>query len=63
MITDFFPKGPKPPSILHMVAVLLELAIVTTFIANRSLFGVALCVAYCWFSATYALFERLMNDD
>ena len=52
------PEVPKPPSVPHMLAVALELAIVGTFIANRSIIGLALCFAYVWFSATWAAVFR-----
>ena len=56
------PKPPKLPRTNHLIAVVLELTIVITFIGNHSLFGVALCGAYGWYSATWALF-RMKNDD
>lgn len=40
----------------HSLAVLLELSILATFVAEQSALGVVLCLAYGWFSATRALF-------
>lgn len=48
---------PEPPSIGHIIAVILELSIVATFIVHRSAIGLILCVAYLYFSATRALFK------
>jgi hypothetical protein len=41
-----------------LIAVSLEVAIVATFTAHHSIFGLVLCTAYGWFSATRALLER-----
>lgn len=51
------PKLPKPPSLPHSTACALELGMVATFIAHRSIVGLLLCVAYAWFSATWAMFR------
>jgi len=52
------PKVPQPPRIGIILASLLELGIVATLIAHRSILGVVLCVSYAWFSATLALFHH-----
>jgi len=46
-----------------IVAVCLELAIATTLVVHRSIVGVLLCLAYAWFSATWAFFKDSWNDD
>lgn len=56
-LTQEHRKTPKPPSLLHVVACLLELAIVATFFGEQSIVGLALCVGYSFFSATWALFR------
>ena len=48
---DDRPDAPEPLHPLHALAVLLELGIVGTFIVDRSWCGIALCLAYAWFSA------------
>lgn len=48
------PKPPPRPS--HILAVCLEIGMVATFVAHHSVVGLVLCVAYAWFSATWALF-------
>lgn len=45
---------PEPPSFSFFLAVLLELGIVATFAAQRSLVGLLLCACYAWFSACWA---------
>jgi hypothetical protein len=52
------PKVPKPPNRLHLLACALEAAIVAAFIGHRSILGLLLCLAYGWFSATWALVFR-----
>lgn len=47
---------PEPPDFGMLIAVLLELSIVATFVANRSVLGLVLCAGYVWFSATWAFF-------
>jgi hypothetical protein len=54
------PKGPKFP---HVVAVVLELSMLATFIANRSIVGILLAFAYAWFSATWAMFFDACQKD
>lgn len=49
-------EPPKPPSYRHLLAVALELSIVATFAAEKSYVGLSLCIAYAWFSATWAAF-------
>jgi hypothetical protein len=49
---------PTPPGLGHIIAVILELSIVATFIVHRSAVGLLLCVAYAYFSATRALFAK-----
>lgn len=51
-------KPPNPPNATFLLAIALELGIVGDLIVNRSVFGLLLCVAYAWFSATWhALFR------
>lgn len=45
---------PKPPSLTHILAVVLELSIVAELAALHSVRGLVLCVLYAWFSATWA---------
>jgi hypothetical protein len=52
------PQSPKPPRLSHLIAVILELCIVATLVAHRSVMGLLLCAGYAWFSATWALFRR-----
>lgn len=54
-LADDRPKVPKPPDPRMFLAVALELAMVATFIAHRSWFGLLLALAYGWFSATRAM--------
>lgn len=56
MTDDARKNTPEPPRLGMLVAVLLELCIVATFCANRSIVGVVLCVGYAWFSASWAFF-------
>lgn len=52
-------QPPKGPRLGMMIAVALELSITVTFASLKSWFGLLLCVAYLWFSATgCALFEK-----
>jgi hypothetical protein len=55
--TDERPDTPKLPTPSHMLAVVLELGIVVTFVFEQSWIGLALCGAYSWFSATWAVFR------
>jgi len=49
------PRAPRPrPGLL--IAVALEIGMVSTFAAEHSVTGLLLAAAYCWFSATWALF-------
>lgn len=52
------PETPKPPHLGLVVAVMLELAMVADFAAHRSWFGLLLCAAYAWFSATWHALSR-----
>lgn len=54
---DALRKTPEPPRLSHVVAVVLELAIVATLAAHHSVVGLVLCVCYLWFSATLAFFQ------
>lgn len=56
-IAEDRPKPPKAPRPLHVVACLLEIAIVAAFFSERSIVGLVLCLGYSWFSATWALFR------
>ena len=44
---------------LEIFAIVLELAIVSVFIANRSVVGLAFCSLYIYFSATCMFIENL----
>ena len=57
-LTEDLPKAPKPVRPSWLLACALEAAIVATFIADRSVVGLALCVAYAYFSAIWALAFR-----
>lgn len=51
------------PSWQLVLAVAIELTIVETFFADRSFFGLVLCLAYAWFSATRVfVFPGKSND-
>lgn len=51
-----------PPRLSHLIAVLLELSMVTVFGVHHSWVGLLLALAYLWFSATLALFARYFFD-
>lgn len=57
MTSDAARRTPEPPRLSHVVAVVLELAIVSVLVAHHSIGGLVLCVAYSWFSASWALFR------
>lgn len=52
------PRGPDPPSASFVLAVVLELCMVATFIANKSVTGLILAGCYAYYSATWALINR-----
>ena len=54
-VEDNQPDPPKLPDPRFALAVALELSIVVTFVAERSVIGLLLCVAYAYFSATWAM--------
>ena len=56
------PEAPKPPRIGMYVAVLIEAAIVGLFVAQKSWFGLSLCAAYAWFSATWSFFAVIAKE-
>jgi hypothetical protein len=58
-------RAPPPqPRVGMFVAIALELAMLSTFIANRSVVGCALFVLYFYFSATCAaLFDAYGDRD
>lgn len=47
--------GWKPPRLSHLLAVLLELAMVAVFMYERSWVGLLVAALYSWYSATWAL--------
>jgi hypothetical protein len=51
------PNPPSRPPIRMIIAVLLEVSMLATFIVNHSTFGILLWVSYFWFSATLAYFQ------
>jgi hypothetical protein len=55
--------NPKPPSHGPLIAVLLELSMLTVFVMERAWVGVGLCVAYFWFSATCAMVTNRWKAD
>jgi hypothetical protein len=57
------PRKPKLPKPGHALAVAIELAIVGTFTAHHSYVGLALCAAYAWYSATWALVVLLREEE
>ena len=53
------PKDFKPPPLGPVIAVALELGMLSVFIMNRSIGGMVLWAGYFWFSATCSfLFSR-----
>ena len=57
-------RQPPPPLTLHhLLAVVLELLMLASFVQGRSVAGIILWVAYLWFSATWAAFARLWSGD
>lgn len=67
MSTDVLEKNnlnkPKLPKFSFILAVAIELAIALTFIYERSILGVVLCIAYFWFSATLAMIRGAIHDE
>jgi hypothetical protein len=55
------PLDPKGPSWSHLLAVALEVAILAELVRQHSIVGVMLCVAYAWYSATWAAFAGLFR--
>lgn len=49
------------PTWLHMIAVVLELGIVSRLLAHGDAAGVGLCLAYLWWSATLDMVRRLVE--
>lgn len=52
------PKVPRPARFSHLLACGIEAGVVATFMVHRSIVGCLLCLAYAWFSATWALAFR-----
>ncbi len=52
----------RPPRIGMYIAVLLEVGMVTVFVAEHSVVGVLLAIAYSWFSATWSLLRSIIID-
>ena len=51
---------PEPPSaFVHMLAVCLEVGILSRLLAQGDGVGLAMCAAYAWWSATFAMLARL----
>lgn len=49
------------PTWPHMIAVVLELGIVSRLLAHGDVAGVGLCLVYVWWSATLAMLLRLVE--
>lgn len=47
------------PTWPHMIAVVLELGIVSRLLAHGDAAGLVLCIGYAWWSATLAMVQRL----
>lgn len=57
-MTEDVLRKPAPPPRWRwsaFLAMALETAIVITFFAHGSIFGLLLCAGYAWFSATWSL--------
>jgi hypothetical protein len=57
------PREPRPPRIGPLIAVALELGMVSVFIFDRAWVGLALALGYAWFSATWALLAGVFDRD
>ena len=51
------------PAWPHMIAVVLELGIVSRVLAHGDAMGLCLCIAYAWWSATVAMVAQLVKGD
>jgi hypothetical protein len=52
---DELTRRPEPPRLSAMLAALLELSMLAVMAYHRSVVGLALALAYAWFSATWSI--------